>query len=159
VRAEQVVGERIRAYREAAGMTQEDLGRVVGALLGREWPRQAVSAAEKGSRGFTASELVAIAYALRINIAMLFVPSMGDPEITLPGAALREADLMSTVLAVPGAEEDSGRVLGALSQASDHTVAATEASLAAANALAELGPLVRDLIARADSAPAGRKDA
>jgi transcriptional regulator with XRE-family HTH domain len=44
VKIEQVIGERIRELREGLGISQAELGN----RLPLPWPRQAVSAAEKG---------------------------------------------------------------------------------------------------------------
>jgi transcriptional regulator with XRE-family HTH domain len=62
------VGKQVIQRREAAGWTQAELGARLEARLGRTWPRQAVSAAEKGRRAFTAAELFAIADALGCGV-------------------------------------------------------------------------------------------
>jgi hypothetical protein len=50
------------------------VGEELGHYLGRPWPRQAVSAAEKGRRSFTAAELVALAAVLGRSVESLLVP-------------------------------------------------------------------------------------
>ncbi|MGF6824009.1 hypothetical protein M2317_002934 [Microbacterium sp. ZKA21] len=63
---EAVVGANIARLR--ADRTQAALGEALGEHLGSPWSRQAVSAAEKGKRSFTAAELVALARALDASI-------------------------------------------------------------------------------------------
>jgi transcriptional regulator with XRE-family HTH domain len=77
---QQVVGYRMRLLRKAAGLTGEQFGRRLGALLGREWARQSVSAAEQGHRAFTAAEVFAIATLLGVKVGALFAP---PPEVWL----------------------------------------------------------------------------
>jgi transcriptional regulator with XRE-family HTH domain len=91
-RIEQVIGLRMYHRREELGLTQEQVGQAVGDLLGKAWSRQAVSAAEKGNRAFTAAELLAIAWALRTTVSWLLTPLVGDPGIRMPGGALLETD-------------------------------------------------------------------
>lgn len=98
MRVEELVGRHIGAEREAQHMTQEELGRRLGPLLGRAWSRQAVSAAEKGSRQFTAAELVAIAYALGTNVGRLLTPPVASDDISLPGASISPSDMRSAAM-------------------------------------------------------------
>lgn len=77
------MGRRIKVRRESAGLTQTVLGEAIGKALGQSWPRQAVSAAEKGRRAFTAAEVVAIADALGCGISDLF----GVTDSVAPGTA------------------------------------------------------------------------
>jgi transcriptional regulator with XRE-family HTH domain len=87
VRVEEVIGKRVKAAREAEGLSQHDLGRRLAPLLGRPWSRQSVSAAEQGQRAFTAVELVALAQALHVSVAMLVSPPGTVAKIELPGGA------------------------------------------------------------------------
>ena len=95
MRVEELVGRHITAERESQQMTQEELGKRIGKLLGKAWSRQAVSAAEKGARAFTAAELVAIAYALGTNVGYLLTPSAASDDISLPGASISPSDMRS----------------------------------------------------------------
>lgn len=91
---EELVGRRITEFRERLGITQQQLGERVGDLLGREWPRQTVSAAEKGKRAFTAAELFALAHVLDTWASRLMVPPVDAPVVTMPsGTELRGLDL------------------------------------------------------------------
>jgi transcriptional regulator with XRE-family HTH domain len=85
VRIEEVIGSRIRDVREINEVTQQELGQRLGPLLGKEWSRQAVSAAEKGDRAFTAVELVAVAQALGTTVPRLMTPPVSVRTIELPG--------------------------------------------------------------------------
>lgn len=85
----EVIGMRIQAQRVTHEWSQAHLGVLVGARLGREWSRQAVSAAEKGKRAFTASEIVALADALGVTVPWLMTPPANADVIELaPGVAL-----------------------------------------------------------------------
>lgn len=105
MRIEEVIGHNIRARREELGRSQEELGREVGTRLrGDDWPRQAVSTAEKGGRGFTAVELVVFASVLEISVDRLFGLPLGETSIHLPqgvaidGASIRRASEDGTPL-------------------------------------------------------------
>jgi transcriptional regulator with XRE-family HTH domain len=111
VRLEQVIGHRMRERREEMALTQEQAGHRIGELLGRPWPRQAVSAAEKGDRAFTAAELVAIAFALDTNVSWLLTPLAGGLGVEMPsGAAVDQAKLIAAVLPRPGDGGDTDAV-------------------------------------------------
>ncbi|KGH48254.1 hypothetical protein IN07_03365 [Modestobacter caceresii] len=104
VRIEEVIGQNVRSRREELEMTQEELGRRVGGLLGREWPRQTVFTAEKGGRSFTAAELVAFAFVLDVSIERLFRLPLGERAIQLAtGVGLDHAALRQSA-------EDGGPV-------------------------------------------------
>ena len=83
MRIEQVVGMRIKQSREADDMTQEQFGQKLGELLGRPWSRQAVSAAERGGRAFTAAELVAASHVLSTSAGWLMTPPTREEVIEL----------------------------------------------------------------------------
>lgn len=85
MRIEDVIGHRITVARAATGMKQEQIGEKLGAHLGKAWPRQAVSAAEKGRRAFTAAELVAFAMVLGCTIESLLEPPADVQQIELGG--------------------------------------------------------------------------
>ncbi|MFE3202288.1 helix-turn-helix transcriptional regulator [Embleya sp. NPDC059237] len=75
MKIEQVIGRNARRLREARGLSQADLGRDVASHLGHPWSRQAVSAAEKGRRAFTASDLLALSRVLDSTIPELLLPA------------------------------------------------------------------------------------
>lgn len=77
VKIEQVIGERIRELREGLGISQAELGN----RLPLPWPRQAVSAAEKGRRAFAAAELANFATTLGVGIADLVGEADGRPNV------------------------------------------------------------------------------
>lgn len=83
MRIEDVIGHWITQAREESRMTQAEIGVELGKYLGKPWPRQAVSAAEKGRRSFTAAELVALAYVLGYSVEALLVPPPDVPAVTL----------------------------------------------------------------------------
>lgn len=83
MRIEDVIGQRITRAREETGWSQAEIGVKLGGYLGKPWPRQAVSAAEKGRRAFTAAELVALAYVLGYSVETLLSPPDGVSEVTL----------------------------------------------------------------------------
>jgi len=73
-----LVGHNMAYFRKAAGLTQEQLGELLGG-----WTKVAVSAAErswdgKRVRKFDADEIAGIAQALRVPIAALFLPPEDD---------------------------------------------------------------------------------
>jgi transcriptional regulator with XRE-family HTH domain len=105
LRIEDVIAHWITKGREETGMTQAQLGERLGELLGKPWPKQAVSAAEKGRRAFTAAELVAFAVALGCNVENLLQPPMETDEVIigdgppLKSGHLRRAAATNTDLA------------------------------------------------------------
>jgi len=94
VTVEEYVGQRIRKRREELGMSAVEFGSDLGNLLGKPWPRQAVSAAELGKRSLGAAELVAIAQVLRTSPTYLLTPPAGVGEITMPSGAAVNRDLL-----------------------------------------------------------------
>lgn len=83
MRIEDVIGHWITQGRQDTGMTQAQIGDELGKYLGKPWPRQAVSAAEKGRRSFTAAELVAFAVVLGCNVEKLIEPPEDVSAVTL----------------------------------------------------------------------------
>ena len=77
----QVIGENVKAAREARGMTAEAFSERVGEILGSAWPRQTVYLLEQGGRRFAAEEVVAIAIVLEVSIADLFTPSADVDQV------------------------------------------------------------------------------
>lgn len=76
MRIEEVVGRRVAELRDTTEMSQQELGRRLGELLGRPWSRQAVSAAEKGRRAFTAAEILALAHVFEVPVARFYSPPL-----------------------------------------------------------------------------------
>jgi transcriptional regulator with XRE-family HTH domain len=83
LRIEDVIGQQVARGREDLGMTQAELGDELSKYLGKPWPRQAVSAAEKGRRSFGAAELVALAAVLGRPVESLLVPPSDVASVTL----------------------------------------------------------------------------
>ena len=78
-------------------MTQADLGRHLGELLGTPLPRQSIFAAEQGKRQFTAAELVAFAYVLGGEVNDFFRLPVGESAVTMPsGSTLTREDLQQS---------------------------------------------------------------
>lgn len=84
---EEIVGRRVAKLREGKGLSQAELGRLLGDCLGRPWQRQAVWSAEQGKRALTAAELFALSYILRTPIGELFRPPPGVESFELPNGA------------------------------------------------------------------------
>jgi transcriptional regulator with XRE-family HTH domain len=105
VRIGQVIGERVRAQREERGWTQAKLGEHVGSYLGQDWSRQAISAAEKGKRSFTAAELLTFADVLGVSISYLMTP---PPEVDVieiaPGIDAEAATIVEAATSFRGTD-------------------------------------------------------
>lgn len=99
MRIEDVIARWITEGREVSGMTQVQLGERLGEILGKPWPKQAVSAAEKGRRAFTAAELVAFAVALGCNVETLLQPPMDVDEVTLSDGPPVKSGYLRTIAA------------------------------------------------------------
>lgn len=83
ITANQLVAYNITYWRNAKGMTQDELGVLLEAFTGRPWSKATVSAAErswdgKRIRQFDADELLALAEALEVPLAGLFLPPVDD---------------------------------------------------------------------------------
>lgn len=72
---EEVIGANVSRIRDHRKMSQSQLGEALAGHLGKPWSRQAVSAAEKGRRAFTAADLLGLAQALDVSVPTLFLPS------------------------------------------------------------------------------------
>ncbi len=122
-RAEEFVGQRIRARREELGLTQEEFGRKLYPFLSKPWSRSTVSVAEGGGRAFTAGELLAIAHVLNVRVPRLLTPPIEVGRIEFPGG-VELPSRMTTEMGLADAQlaamwEDLARVRGGLDQASD----------------------------------------
>src|SRR3954452_11836691 len=104
MKPEEMVGQRILEIRERLGMTQQQLGELLGELLGKPWPRQTVSAAEKGKRAFTAAELVALAIVLRTQANRLLLAPMELEQLEMPGGVFVGRNAVSAALGYRGGD-------------------------------------------------------
>jgi transcriptional regulator with XRE-family HTH domain len=100
----ELVGRNVRRAREQRGLTQEAVGQSLKGSLGKPWPKQAVSAAEKGRRTLTVEELLALSDVLGESVISLLSPSSPKEVITLTsGKQISGADLLGQL--VPGGWE------------------------------------------------------
>jgi 8-oxo-dGTP pyrophosphatase MutT (NUDIX family)/transcriptional regulator with XRE-family HTH domain len=122
VRIEEIIGQRMLERRTALKLTQETLAERITVHLNREWTRQAVSAAEKGKRSFTASELVAIAHSIGTTVTWLMSPPEGTEGVELGDGAYLPAHMLVSALIpqITGGQSLSG-VLDAVYQLQLHT--------------------------------------
>lgn len=88
---QQIVGRRMRALRQAHGVTQEQLGASLEDFLGHPWSKQAVSAAENGQRDFNAPELFALAVIFGETVASIVTPIDPSERIAFPTGVEVEA--------------------------------------------------------------------
>jgi transcriptional regulator with XRE-family HTH domain len=98
----QVVAANIALYRRAAGLTQRELGELIG------WSPVSVSEAERSRDGrlhreFDAAEAGALALALGVPLIALFLPPPGDDESARfeAGGGLMDAAAVMGALAYP----------------------------------------------------------
>jgi transcriptional regulator with XRE-family HTH domain len=128
------VGSNIRSAREAAGLSQRKLGRLLEPYLG-EWVPQTVSLAEQGKRRVDTTELLAIAAVLGHPPSWFLAPS--DPRVafrfpsggTVPyrtylRPVAEDSEQLVVALSIlvdriGGAVEDGRRLIGALEQAGE----------------------------------------
>ena len=101
MRIEDVIGYRIAESREQAGLTLAALGQALGELLGRPWPRQTVSTAEKGRRSFTSAELVALAIALEVPVGRLLTPPIEAESVSLADTSVSRRTVVAFTSASP----------------------------------------------------------
>ncbi|MEU3292986.1 helix-turn-helix transcriptional regulator [Streptomyces longwoodensis] len=83
----QVVAYNIAYFRNAEGLTQEELGKRLEKITGRRWSKATISAAERswdGSRirTFDADDLVALSQALEVPVTALLLPPDEDGTVT-----------------------------------------------------------------------------
>ena len=156
MRIEELVGRRIKDIRESRRLTQDQLGELVGELLGgKTWARQTVSAAEHGRRAFTAAELVACSLVLGAPVDELLTPLSTEGGIELsPGVVVDTPKAMSIMFE----GEDKAELRDALTALIEHARQVSHSSgLIVANArfvldnLARVTPVV---VASADAAAA-----
>lgn len=94
MKIEEIVGKRMRERREELGLSQSQLGKRIGGHLGRDWPRQAVSAAEAGQRSFGIADMVVLAHVLGISIGHLVTPPAGLPQVEMAPGVFAERDVV-----------------------------------------------------------------
>src|SRR4051794_27068263 len=81
MKIQEVIGRNVRQAREDAGLSQRELGDLLGGTLGTPWFPQAVSTAEKGGRDWAAEDLVGVAWVLQRPVSWFFrVPTDVDPD-------------------------------------------------------------------------------
>jgi transcriptional regulator with XRE-family HTH domain len=99
MRIEEVIGQRMKDFRELEGMSQRELGEGLEPYLGKPWSRQAVSTAETGGRAFTAIELITIAAVLGTSVSrlMTLMPAVGELE-TPGGVVISGRDTAAVVV-------------------------------------------------------------
>lgn len=106
MKVEEVVGRRIREAREARGLSQEEFGGLLATHLAKPWARQAMSAAEKGQRSFSAVELLAISVVIGCDIAALFRMPGDLDGVTMPsGVRLSRDQISPTADSIPSSIE------------------------------------------------------
>lgn len=70
----QVIGHNVKTRREARKMTADALGKKIGEVFGKPWPRQTVYMMESGERAMVAQEVVALTHLLDMSLLQLFTP-------------------------------------------------------------------------------------
>lgn len=105
MRIEEVIGQRVKAAREAAGMSLKEVGVAVGEYLDRAWTAQAVWQAEHGQRDFKAAHLLALALVLEIPVVQLLAPLSAGESIDIDSHTITEDESQRLFMAVasPGA--------------------------------------------------------
>lgn len=98
VKIEEIVGANLQWIREDQKMTQVQLGEAVAEYLEKPWSRQAVSAAEKGRRAFSAADLLALALVLDVTIPSFFLlRNWHEGEVELPSFTVNAVDYRGRV--------------------------------------------------------------
>lgn len=87
MKLEELIGLRVQRSREEQGISQPEMGRLLEPLLGSVWPRQTVSAAERGKRAWASSELFAFAHVLQVPVGHLMTPTAEVDEVELASGA------------------------------------------------------------------------
>jgi transcriptional regulator with XRE-family HTH domain len=77
------VGNQIRTIRHRKGLKQDEVGQLIEKYLGKPWPRQQVSAAEKGLRAFTIIDILALSAVLDVPPTDLLYTVLTD-AVTFP---------------------------------------------------------------------------
>lgn len=112
MKIEEIVGQRIRERREQLALSQAMLGKLIGEHLGRDWPRQAVSAAEKGERSFGIAEMVMLAHVLNVSIAHLVTPPAGVAAVEVaPGVSCERNVVIQAVIPLMATDKALDREL------------------------------------------------
>ena len=153
MRIEEVIGERLREARVAAGFSQEEFGRFLESGQGRErgWTRQSVLNAELGRRPFGISDLIGMAVALERPVTWFVMPSKSrarieiGPDLSLTAPRLRalfERQPLSSIDEVVRLTTDVNEAAAAIEE-SAYTVKAKVAD--ADGALGELLLEIADL--------------
>ncbi|MGJ5833518.1 helix-turn-helix transcriptional regulator [Streptomyces ossamyceticus] len=99
MKLEEAIGRKLAWARRVRGLSQAQLGEALGSYLEKAWSRQAVNAAERGNRAFTARDLLALALALEMPVTVLLLPLGSGDGVELPsGAELDRAAYRTAVL-------------------------------------------------------------
>ena len=68
------VGHQVKTIRHRKGLKQEEVGQLIEKYLGKPWPRQQVSAIEKGLRAFTIIDILALSAVLDVPPTDILYP-------------------------------------------------------------------------------------
>jgi transcriptional regulator with XRE-family HTH domain len=99
VKPSELIGRRIAAARTERGLTQAQLGELLGPWLGHAWLKQAVSQAEQGRRDFTAEELLGLSACLEQPLGFFFQGDGEGPIEFSGGMTIPARELASIVAA------------------------------------------------------------
>lgn len=127
----QVIGANIARARKEQRFTQAGIGEALAPFLGKVWSRQAVNAAERGRRAFTAEEVLAFAIVLEVPFHTLFRPedeleplvfSTGETVewAEVVGADERETDVFENLGAIRSALDEAREYLDSISHLAWH---------------------------------------
>lgn len=120
----------LRRHREAAGMTQTELGLRVGALLGRSWPRQAVHMMEQRGRAIRIAELIAFAIVLEVPVVQFMIPP-GHVSL-IPGGEMLARQTITHALGIAPAADEVNAAAGQLRHAMNEAAVSMQAAMEAA---------------------------
>jgi transcriptional regulator with XRE-family HTH domain len=90
----EIVGLRVREARDSRSLSQKKLGEALRPFLGSTWPKQTVSAVERGLRSLDASELAAFALALGYSVQWFLTPPDVGEDVSLKGQTVRPGILL-----------------------------------------------------------------
>jgi transcriptional regulator with XRE-family HTH domain len=76
-----VIGANLKRLREAEGLGQADLARVLLGAVGLEWTRDTVASIELGRRALSIDELLMVSHAFGLEVEGFF---LGDEDFALP---------------------------------------------------------------------------
>lgn len=88
----EVLARNIRAERNRAGLSQQDLAGRMQALGFTAWLHQTVGSTERGKRRLLVEELFGLALAIGTSMGALLAPAQEVRSVELPGGQLVDAD-------------------------------------------------------------------